>query len=201
MIDALTTHKTNFFREPEHFEFLRSKALPTIKSDRIRIWSAGCSSGEEPFTIAITLLEELPDNHHMDVRILATDISITVLEKARQAEYEEDILGEVKPLVLQKYFTCARFKKPRIYRLNPNAKSLVKFAQLNLMSEWPMKGPFDIIFCRNVMIYFDKPTQYRLIQRFGQLLRKGGYLFVGHSESLAVLSHPFHYVQPAVYVK
>ncbi len=213
MINALTTNKTNFFREPQHFDFLRQKVLPEIKNhSRMRFWSAGCSSGEEPFSIAMVLREELLDTDLRDVQILGTDISVRMLEKARDAIYEQKVLRDVSPHLLQKYFTpldgrhltgftCVQTGSPRAYQVNNSVRSLVRLARLNLMDRWSMRGPFNVIFCRNVMIYFDKPTQQQLIPRFWKLLEPGGYLFVGHSESLLASSHKFHYVQPAVYVK
>lgn len=201
MIDTLTTNKTSFFREPQHFNYLRQQILPNLKGHRIRFWSAGCSSGEEPFSIAILLREEMPDVDSRDVRILATDISVRMLEKARKAVYEQEVLRDIPPQLLQKHFTCVQPKPPRIYQVNDNVKTMVRLARLNLMEAWPMKGAFDVIFCRNVMIYFDKPTRQELVNRFWEFLQPGGYLFVGHSESLAALSHKFRYVQPAVYVK
>ncbi len=202
MVDMLTTNKTNFFREPQHFDFLRQKVLPNIKNHRMRFWSAGCSSGEEPYSIAIVLREELPDIGLRDVRILATDISGRMIEKAREAVYEQrDALQEIPPHLLQKYFICIRTRSPCAYRVKDSIRSLVRLARLNLMDRWSMRGPFDVIFCRNVMIYFDKPTQKQLLIRFRKLLKPCGYLFVGHSESLVASPHKFHYVQPAVYVK
>ncbi len=203
MIDALTTNKTSFFREKAHFEFLRTTILPPLiaKNRRIRIWSAGCSSGEEPFSLAILLKEEVPDVNLRDVRMLATDISHRMLETAREGVYEKDILRDMAPLFLNKYFTCIRTKPNRAYKVNQDVRSIVKLAWLNLIEDWPMAGPFNMIFCRNVMIYFDKPTRQRLIQRFWDILEPGGYLMVGHSESLTGSSHKFNYVQPAVYLK
>lgn len=200
MIDVLTTHKTQFFREPEHFAFVK-KFLSSSPPHSLRIWSAGCSSGEEPYSIAITIRESLSDTDLRDVKILATDISKTVLKKARRAVYPKEVVGDVQPLRMQKYFSCVHHKEPRLYEVNACVKKMVHFAQLNLMAAWPMNGPFDVIFCRNVMIYFDKSTQARLIHRFWEMLKPGGYFFAGHSESLSVISHPFRYVQPAVYVK
>ncbi|RMF93557.1 MAG: protein-glutamate O-methyltransferase CheR [Nitrospinota bacterium] len=203
MVEVLTTNKTSFFREAQHFDYLRRYVFPTMRhpSQRVRFWSAGCSSGEEPFSLAIVLCEAFPDIAQRDIRILATDIATRMLQKAREAIYEQDVLREVPAILLQKYFTCIRYQPPRAYRLNDTVRALVRFARLNLMDPWPMKGPFDVIFCRNVMIYFDRPTQQRLVQRFWELLKPGGYLLVGHSESLSAIVHPFRYVQPAVYVK
>jgi len=201
MIDVLTTNKTSFFREPQHFDYLSQKILPRLMHPRIRFWSAGCSSGEEPFSIAILLKEEISDIDRRDAQILATDISTRMLEKAREAVYEQEKLRNISPQLLQKHFACIRSKSPRTYQVKDNVRAMVRLARLNLMAAWPMKGTFDVIFCRNVMIYFDKPTRQELVRRFWELLKPGGYLFVGHSESLATLSYKFRYVQPAVYVK
>ena len=202
MIDALTTNKTSFFREPQHFDYLRRQILPGLRSAaKIRLWSAGCSSGEEPYTLAILVREELPDIARRDVRILATDISTRMLGIAREAVYEQDKLEDIAPQLVQRNFTCVSTGSPRSYQVKPEVRKLVQCAQLNLIGNWPMRGPFDAIFCRNVMIYFDKPTQERLVHRYWELLRPGGHLFVGHSESLSNTSREFRYVQPAVYVK
>ena len=204
MVDALTTNKTDFFREIEHFHFLREHVLPALTRDgrgRLRIWSAACSSGEEPYSIAMLLREELPSLDRMDVRILATDISARVLARARDGEYGEATLAPVSQALLRKYFTPLGPASSQRYRASDGLRSLVRFARLNLIGPWPMRGPFDVIFCRNVMIYFDKATQERLVARFWELLAPGGYLLVGHSESLTSLAHDFRYLRPAVYVK
>lgn len=200
MVDLLTTNKTSFFRENQHFDFLRAKVLPELKGGRVRIWSAGCSSGEEPYTIAMVLREELGE-HCSDVRVLATDISSRVLSRAAAGVYDEETLRDVPPQLRARYFDCVEFRPPRRYSVKQELRSLVSFAPLNLMGEWPMHGPFNVIFCRNVMIYFDKPTQENLVDRFYGLLAPGGYLFVGHSESLAGFETDFRYVQPAVHLR
>lgn len=203
MIDCLTTNKTSFFRENQHFDYLRTRILPAIKKrDRgVRIWSAGCSSGEEPYTIAMLLSEEISDIEHANVKVLATDISERVLAKARAGEYEKETVQDIPAGHLAKYFTAVKTSSGRTYTVQNNIKKLVSFARLNLMDRWPMKGPFDVIFCRNVMIYFDAVTQRNLVQRFHDLLMPGGHLLVGHSESLVANSAGFKYVQPATYVK
>ena len=203
MVDSLTTNKTSFFRESNHFDYLRGQVLPEIAAhgSSFRIWSAGCSSGEEPFTLAILLCEEIARIEMLDIRILATDISTKVLARASAAIYDEETLRDVPAQLRQKYFQLVQATQPRSYKVTDRARSLVKFARLNLMGAWAMKGPFDMIFCRNVMIYFDKPTQQALVSRFWEMLRPGGHLFVGHSESLTTLGRQFRYVQPAVYMK
>ncbi|MDL1986768.1 MAG: chemotaxis protein CheW [Deltaproteobacteria bacterium] len=201
MIDAMTTNKTFFFREAEHFNYLREKILPELKGQRLRFWSAACSSGEEPFSLAILLMENVPQIKSRDVRILATDISTKMLNKARRAVYEEGTLRDVPRLFLQKYFIKVLNQHPLAYQVKDNVSSMVQLTLLNLMDSWPMKGPFNVIFCRNVMIYFDRPTQQKLINRFWELIEPGGYLFVGHSESLSAISHKFKYIRPATYRK
>lgn len=203
MIDHLTTNKTSFFREVHHFTYLENQVLPPLRmrEEPLRFWSAGCSSGEEPYSLAIFLCEQLRDISRWDVKILATDISGRMLAKAREAVYEEDVVGDVPPSLRGHYFSTLPLKDGRLYRLKNEPRSLVRFARLNLMDAWPMKGPFDVIFCRNVMIYFDRTTQERLIGRFWELLRPGGYLLVGHSESLTTFPHKFTYRQPAVYMR
>lgn len=200
MIDSLTTNKTDFFREIQHFDFLTDEIIPNLdrRSRSLRIWSAACSSGEEPYSIAMTLNEALPDIKNWDVKILATDISSQILEKAHKAEYSEENLKDVSAYLKQKYFLKSTSNK---FIFKAPMRNIVKFARINLMDQWKMKGPFDVIFCRNVMIYFDKPTQAALINRFYNLIAPGGYLFVGHSESLNGIVHKYQYIKPAVYLK
>ena len=201
MVDVMTTNKTSFFREIAHFSYLRDYVLPRLRSNRLRFWTAACSSGEEPFSLGILLREHVPDLAMRDAKILATDISTRMLERARSAEYGEDLLRDIPKELMRKYFVRISQGPPYQYRVGDNVRSLVRLARLNLMDAWPMKGPFDVIFCRNVMIYFDRPTQEQLINRFWKLLQSGGYLFVGHSEGLSAVSHKFKYVKPAVYMK
>jgi chemotaxis protein methyltransferase CheR len=202
MIDVLTTNKTSFFREDEHFTFLERTVLPAVaqRQTSVRLWSAGCSSGEEPFTLAIVCRETLADPIWRDTRILATDISSRVLARARMATYSQEVVADVPANLVAKHFEPPTGPKDaRQYRIAAPTRAAVAFARLNLMADWPMRGPFDGIFCRNVMIYFDRQTQERLVQRFAALLRPGGFLFVGHSESLTALDHGLRYVRPAVY--
>ncbi len=198
MIDALTTNKTSFFREPAHFEFMRARMLPEMPAGRdpIRIWSAGCSTGEEPYTIGMVLRDAAARGLKREARILATDISPRVVAQARAASYTAEQIADI-PADGRRWL--APGAAAGRWQVAEAVRSLVTFAHLNLMGDWPMQGPFDAIFCRNVMIYFDKVTQARLVDRFHSLLRPGGYLFVGHSESLSGLDHEFRYVQPAVY--
>jgi chemotaxis protein methyltransferase CheR len=203
MIDCLTTNKTSFFRENHHFDYLRNKILPSLKrrGNGLRIWSAGCSSGEEAYSIAMLLNEEFTAVDKSNIKILATDISSGILEKARYGEYETESIKDVPALFLVKYFSLVQTGSSAIYRVHDTLRTMVRFARLNLMDAWPMKGPFDVIFCRNVMIYFDASVQRNLVQRFYELLNPGGHLLVGHSESLLASSGEFKYVQPATYIK
>jgi Methylase of chemotaxis methyl-accepting proteins len=201
MVDVLTTNKTNFFRESDHLDYLRNEIIPGLGKNPIRIWSAGCSSGEEPYSIAITLCEAIPDILKSDIQILATDISDRMMERAREGLYDEETLQGMPSILKHRYFHKSEARIGSRYRVVPQLQSMVRFAKLNLMAEWPMSGLFDVIFCRNVMIYFDKPTQEKLVKRFWSQLREGGYLMVGHSESLTFLAHDYRYLKPAVYQK
>jgi chemotaxis protein methyltransferase CheR len=201
MIDALTTNKTSFLREVSHFDFLRDQIFPTHEGP-LRIWSAGCSSGEEPYTLAMLCHESFGERADREVRILATDISHRVLGSAKAAVYPAGHLSDVPTPWLTKYWVRNADSAGRpVFEAQPSIRRLVHFAKLNLIEQWPMKGPFDAILCRNVMIYFDKATQQQLVERYWGLLRPGGHLFVGHAESLTGLTHRFRYVRPAVYVK
>ena len=199
MIDALTTNKTNFFREPQHFEFIKRRLVPESAANGQPpcIWSAGCSSGEEPYSLAITLIEGLPPAMAAKARVLATDISTRVIEIAREAIYSAESLRDVPLQLVRTHFTA----EAESYRVHTRVRAAVRFAHLNLIRPWPMRGPFDAIFCRNVMIYFDRPTQQELVRRFVSILRPGGYLFVGHAESISAAGQGLRYVQPAVYLK
>lgn len=186
MIAALTTNVTRFFREPHHFEHMRARlvepALPDIRAGRrLRIWSAGCSSGQEPYSIALSILALLPDVRSFDVKILATDINPHVLQTARRGVYSAEEAASV-PVDLRR-----AWMEPTgdgALRLDDAARGLVTFRTLNLIGSWPMSGPFDAVFCRNVVIYFDEKTQMRLLNRMTALIRPGGYLYLGHSERL-----------------
>ncbi|MCC6928879.1 MAG: protein-glutamate O-methyltransferase [Gemmatimonadaceae bacterium] len=199
MVDVLTTNKTSFFREADHFRLLQEVVFPSLERARgeIRLWSAGCSSGEEPYSLAMVARESLGAAASR-VRILATDISSRVLEKARAAVYDADQLDDVPPALRQRHFEPVAGAHDRV-RVTAATRELVQCARLNLMGDWPMRGPFDVILCRNVMIYFDKATQEQLVSRYAALLAPGGYLLVGHSESLSGLRHGLAYVQPATY--
>ena len=199
LVDVITTNKTSFFREPEHFDLLQRVVLPPLaeRGGTARFWSAGCSSGEEPYTIAI-VARELLGGSAADARILATDVSTRIMRRAREGVYHDRELAGVPPAIMRRHFVNHP-AVPGSLCVVDETRATVRFARLNLMHDWPMRGPFDAIFCRNVMIYFDRPTQQRLVNRFAALLAPGGYLFVGQSESLTALTHDLQYVQPAVY--
>ncbi len=216
MLDALTTNVTNFFREKHHFDWLRDHVIEPMKTARagiartksgtagivsgrrLRIWSAGCSTGEEPYSIAMTICESVGDLRGWDAKILATDISTKALSVARRGIYSRDRVRDVPPELIRRYFDAP---DPNHVAVKPALKRLISFARLNLMDRWPMRGPFDVIFCRNVMIYFDKKTQQELVGRFWNLLKPDGYLFLGHSENLTGVAHSFATMRPTVYRK
>lgn len=204
MVDLLTTNFTRLFREREHFEFLREEVFPWLNTkgfDRIRLWSAGCSSGEEPYSLAVYLREFLQDVDEKDVLILATDISLRALSKAKEGVYHEEQLRDVPVQWKLKYFRKCNSNRENCFRVTPELSRLVRFRYLNLADAWPMRGPFQVILCRNVMIYFDKQTQQELVLRFHRYLVPGGYFFVGHSESLTRIQNPFRHRRPSVYQK
>lgn len=184
-INSITTNLTSFFRENHHFEFLTDTIIPELikknqKTKRVRIWSAGCSTGEEPYSIAMTLTGLFPSN--WDVKVLATDLDSNVLQKASAGEYSASSVTGLDKSHLESFFL--RSKSADIYKVKDQLKSRIHFKRLNLLQEWPMKGPFDLIFCRNVVIYFDKPTKENLFERYADILAPDGYLFLGHSESM-----------------
>ena len=198
LIDLLTTNKTEFFREPAHFDFLTNRIIPAVleAGTPLRIWSAGCSTGEEPYTLSLLLHEVMPKRY--DWRILATDLSTRVVASAKAGTYSAQALEEVTSQRRARWFVPTPDGGGTVV---PELRAPISFANLNLMSSWPMRGPFQLILCRNVMIYFDKPTVTTLVSRFHALLAPGGHLFIGHSESLSPIEHRYRYVQPAVYAK
>ncbi len=194
-INAISTNLTKFFREAHHFEHFRDHvAIPFAQAAqrasglRLRIWSAGCSTGEEPYTIAAVLRSEVRNLAQHDVRILATDIDTEVLSKASAGIYSADAIDEV-PKTYREYFRSDGSRQPGMISVAPELRALITFRRLNLIEPWPFSGRFDAVFCRNVMIYFDGPTKTSLVERFTQIIKPGGWLYIGHSESLLGL-HP-----------
>ena len=186
MIAALTTNVTRFFREPHHFTHLKTRLLPPLLAEarrggRVRIWSAGCSSGQEPYSIALTILSLMPEARSFDIRILATDINPRVLETGRAGIYEQAELTDV-PADLRRAWMERADEQGETWKLDDAVRGLVSFRPLNLMGAWPMRGGFNAIFCRNVVIYFDEETQMRMWDRMMPLLVADGCLYIGHSE-------------------
>jgi chemotaxis protein methyltransferase CheR len=200
MIDALTTNFTSFFREPEHFDFLRTQLVPawTARAS-IPIWSAGCATGEEPYSIAVCLLEALGNGVARRLRVLATDISNKALSTARAATYPAERVSAFPPDLLRRHAMRGQGKCEGWYRFNREVIGTVQFHRLNLVEPFPHHDLFPLIFCRNVMIYFDKATQSDLVNRLAMRLEPGGYLFVGHAESLNGIDCPLKYIKPAIY--
>lgn len=203
MLDLISTNKTDFFREPKHFDFLREEILPGLtQAKQMRIWSSACSSGEEPYTIAMTLYDGVSDPSQWDFKILATDLSTRVLAKAAEGVYDEERVRDMPSETVRRHFLRGRGKSEGQLKVKPHLMSMIRFRRLNLMDEqYPIKSPLDLIFCRNVMIYFDRPTQERLVNKFYRYLKPGGHLFIGHSESLQWVNHPFKTVAPTIYWK
>ncbi len=203
LLDLISTNKTDFFREPKHFDFLREQILLELETaKRIRIWSSACSTGEEPYTIAMTLYEGVANPDRWDFKILASDLSTRVLAKAASGTYDEDRFRDVPPDFMKRHFLRGRGEQTGVFKVKPHLADIIKFQRLNLMDDrFPIKTPLDLIFCRNVMIYFDRPTQETLVNKFHRYLKPGGYLFIGHSESLQWVTHPFEAVAPTIYRK
>ena len=204
--NAITTNLTAFFREPHHFEYLRQKVLlPRVNeahaSHRIRIWCAGCSTGEEAWSIAMSVVEAVPDWQRWDIRILATDLDTQVLKTCVAGEYGADRLRNLSDARVTRFFDVRGSGAARRYQVKPELASLVSFRPLNLMQRLPIRGPLDVIFCRNVVIYFDKETQRGLFARLAPLQRPGDLLFLGHSESLLQVSEAWTSQGRTVYTR
>ena len=200
--NAITTNLTSFFREAHHFQYLRQLLLARTASGggsrRLRFWSAGCSSGEEPYSMAMIIREVLPDARRWDIRILATDLDTEVLGRGERGVYDEERVRGMAAGRLERFF-CREGGSGAGYAVTPELRELIRFRELNLMHTLPMKGPFDAIFCRNVVIYFDKDTQRELFARFARLQRPGDVLFLGHSESLYRVSDEYTLVGKTIY--
>ena len=207
MIDSISTNLTSFFREESHFVRLRHILLANLEKSghkgaqkSFKIWSAGCSTGEEPYTLAITISEAV-GQRPLDASILATDISTKVLRIAEAGIYAQDRTKGIALPILKKYFQVGTGNSEGYLRIKSDLKKMITFQRFNLMDNFHLQNTYDVIFCRNVMIYFDKNTQNVLVNKFYESLKSGGYFFVGHSESLTGLKHRFDYVEPSVYLK
>lgn len=203
MLDCITTNKTDFFREPVHFRFLRDVVLPSVRTERrLSVWSAACSSGEEPYSIAMTITDTIDQADRWDWRILASDISTRVLAQAKTGRYETERIERLPPDTLHRHFLKGTGSAHKTVKVKRTLSDHIAFRRINLMDDvYPIKTQLDVIFCRNVMIYFDRTTQESLLRKFFRYLKVGGYLFVGHSESLQWVPNPFTYVAPTIYQK
>jgi len=200
--NAITTNLTSFFREGHHFEYLAQQLLPALQRSRggtarLRIWSAGCSTGEEPYSIAMVLLEQMAQLRGWDVRILATDIDTNVLSHAQAGLYDSERLEKMDSGRMQRWFQ--RSPDGQRFVVRDELKRLIRFKPLNLMDQWPMQGPIDVIFCRNVMIYFDRDTQRQIVGRMAALQRPDDHLILGHSESLLQVSKQYRLVGDTIH--
>lgn len=209
VLDQVSTNLTYFFREPAHFDFVAKVLLPRLlpqkkakRLTRLRFWSAACSSGEEPYSLAMVLKDYLGDDQSWDVKILATDISTKVLRKGMEGRYNRQEVLRAPAAMVQRYFVRQGDRHDPVYQVADEIKKMVVFRRLNLLQEtYPFSGLFDLILCRNVMIYFDLPTKQALLRRFHRYMHDGAYLFTGHAESLTGFEHLLKRVQVAVYQK
>ncbi|MCG8427680.1 MAG: protein-glutamate O-methyltransferase [Chromatiales bacterium] len=202
LVNAITTNLTSFFRENHHFEYLANTLIPHLlernaASRTIRIWSAGCSTGEEPYSLAMTLKESVPTD--WKIELLATDIDSNVLAKAASGIYQLERVSGIPKTRLRRWFVKGKGKQAGYVRLKPEVRNMIKFGQLNLMEGWSMDAKFDVIFCRNVIIYFDKTSKTQLVNRYADSLTGDGHLFIGHSESLFKVTERFHLIGNTIY--
>lgn len=206
MIDAVSTNKTDFFREPQHFEFLLNggieEYLQLSGKNRLSVWSAGCSSGEEPYTLAMVLKEASESRRFLDFKIMATDISESVLQHAVVGIYNENKTYAIPEHYKKKYLLRGKSNYENKVRISSQLRSKVEFMKYNLLTtDYSSLGRFDTIFCRNVMIYFERDVQHRLLNQFCKILNPGGYLFIGHSESITGLTLPLKHIRPTIFKK
>lgn len=206
MLDVVSTNKTDFFREPVHFDFLTSTVLPELVSSskhrNIKIWSAGCSSGEEPYTIAIVLSEFMENNPTLDFSILGTDISTQILQKAIDAVYKDERVEGIPLALKRKYFLRSKDRENPTVKMGPQLRNRVRFDRLNFMdNSYSIYESFDIVFCRNVLIYFDRETQEKVINKICTKINAGGYFFLGHSESIMNMNLPLRQIKPTIFQK
>lgn len=204
--NVVTTNLTAFFRENHHFEYLKDEILPHLIKEkkvkrRLRIWSAGCSTGEEPYSIAITLLQAVKGLQYWDCKILATDLDSESLAEGRRGVYPLDRFERVPGDLMRKWFLRGKGAQARFVRAASELRRLIVFNQLNLIGSWPMRSTFDVIFCRNVFIYFDEPTLTRIVNRMADHMEVGGHLFIGHSENLINLTDRFELFEKSIYRK
>ena len=205
-IDSITTNLTSFYREKHHFDQLKKDIIPALLNSsgfdkKIRVWSAGCSTGEEPYTIAMTLLEVLTSSPGVSARILASDIDTTVLQRAASGVYEIGRTDGLDKDILKRWFLRGKGSKQGYVRVSPMLQKIIEFRQFNLIRDFPIKEKFNIIFCRNVVIYFDRPTKTQLINHFADHLADDGILILGHSESMQGISSRFRSIGKTVYRK
>ena len=197
LIDALTTHHTSFFREAEHFRILADHVLPDLRRKSVTLWSAACSTGEEAYSLLFTALEARQAPR--EVRVIGTDVSNRVLETAHRGVYSPERLATLPPGWIRKYFEQCSGRERGMWQVRPSFRSMVEFRRLNLMESLPRSFRFPAVFCRNVLIYFDRDTQQSVVNRLSGAIEPGGFLFTGHAESLTGINHPLRYVKPAVY--
>ena len=205
LIDAVTTNKTDFFREARHFDYMTESALPALAKlgyRNLRLWSSACSTGAEPYTIAMVMQEFVERRNDLDYSILATDLSTDVLQTAHQGIYPADLVAPVPSEMMRKYVMRSVRPGNSEVRISPKLRSRIGFARMNLMdAKYPVGDPMHIIFCRNVLIYFDKPTQAAVLSRLTDCLIPGGYMFIGHSESITGIDLPLEQVSNTVFQK
>ncbi len=202
LVNSVTTNLTSFFRENHHFEYLRDEVVPAKRNSaarRLRIWSAGCSTGEEAYSIAMTLQQAILDISRWDIAILATDIDSQVVQTAERGIYDRARIANIDIALQQRFFRDEAGAAGDKVSVDPGLRDMIRFRQLNLLQPWPMREKFDLIFCRNVVIYFDRETKTRLVERFAGQLARDGLLFMGHSESLYKTSDRFSLLGKTVY--
>ncbi|VAW87662.1 Chemotaxis protein methyltransferase CheR [hydrothermal vent metagenome] len=205
-INSVTTNLTSFFRENHHFDYLRDTVLPQLlvnnqNTRKIRIWSAGCSTGEEPYSLAMTVSEFFENHPNWDVKILATDIDTKVIAQAASGIYTAERIDGLNESLIKRWFVKGKGEKNGMVKVRRELQALIDFKQLNLLHSWPMTGPFDLVFCRNVVIYFDKPTKIKLFDNYADKLVNKGHLFIGHSETLFKISDRFDSLGGTIYQK
>ncbi len=205
-VNSVTTNLTSFFREDHHFQYLQSTLLPMLMSRRqdtrrIRIWSAGCSTGQEPYSIAMVIRETISNINNWDIKILATDIDTAVLETAKNGVYDTGKIDGVSKARLQRWFLKGKNDLSDSVKVRPELQEIITFKQLNLLNDWPVHGQFDVLFCRNVVIYFDKDTQRILFERFANTLKDDSHMFIGHSESLFKVTDRFELLGKTIHRK